>query len=130
MRLAIADPPYLGRADRWYGSGRGHGKGLGRAVAHEAASDWDDPATHRALVDRLVSNYDGWVIAASVDSLPVYLPACPDEIRRLVWYKDNAPIRVPGCESVGISYRHNRVGSKPTTAAPATHVKSPLVRPR
>ncbi len=140
MRLAIADPPYLGRADRWYGSGRGHGKGLGRAAAHEAASDWDDPATHRALVDRLVSNYDGWVIAASVDSLPVYLPVCPDDIRLLVWHKGNAipsgarvanqwePViaRIPERRrgrtvgqassdvlTAGISYRHNYVGSKP-----------------
>ncbi len=40
MRLAIADPPYLGRANRWYGSGRGHAGGIGRAAAHEAASDW------------------------------------------------------------------------------------------
>ena len=60
MRLAIADPPYLGRADLWYGAGRGHRGGVGRAAAHEAASEWDDPATHRRLVARLEAEYDGW----------------------------------------------------------------------
>ncbi|MDQ0647296.1 hypothetical protein QFZ53_001492 [Microbacterium natoriense] len=71
MRLAIADPPYLGRANRWYGSGRGHRGGVGRAAAHEAASEWDDPATHRALVERLEAAYDGWAIAAAADSVHV-----------------------------------------------------------
>lgn len=46
MRLAIADPPYLGRANRWYGIGRGHRGGIGRAAAHEAAAEWNNPATH------------------------------------------------------------------------------------
>lgn len=140
MRLAIADPPYLGRADRWYGSGRGHRNGLGRAAAHDAAAEWDDPATHQALVGHLQANYDGWVIAAAADSLAVYLPVCPADVRVLVWHKGNAipsgarvanqwePViawipasrrgRTVGAAAsdvltAGISYRHNYVGSKP-----------------
>ena len=34
MKLAIADPPYLGRANRWYGDGCGDGNGVG---------DWESP---------------------------------------------------------------------------------------
>ncbi|MEZ5087724.1 MAG: hypothetical protein R2722_16280 [Tessaracoccus sp.] len=140
MRLAIADPPYLGRSRRWYGDGRGHGGGRGRAAAHAAAERWDDPETHRQLVAYLEAGYDGWVIAASADSLVTYLPVCPDAVRLLVWHKGNAipsgsriasqwePViaRIPEGRSgrtagaavsdvldAGISYRHNYVGSKP-----------------
>ena len=140
VRLAIADPPYLGRADRWYGSGRGHRGGAGRAAAHEEAAEWDQPATHQELVARLETGYDGWVIAASADSLATYLPVCPRGVRVLAWHKGNAipsgsrianqwePViaRVPDGRSgrtsgaavsdvltAGISYRHNYVGSKP-----------------
>ena|SRR5689334_679168 len=140
MRLAIADPPYLGRADRWYGSGRGHRRGAGRAAAHEAAGEWDDPATHGALVARLEAEYDGWAIAAAADSVPVYASFLPPSVRMCIWVKGNAipsgsrlanqwePVFVrlppgrsahgtgPGISDVltaGISYRHNYVGSKP-----------------
>lgn len=140
MLLAIADPPYLGRANRWYGSGRGHAGGIGRAAAHEAASDWDDPATHRALVTQLEAEYDGWAIAASASSVQVYQSFLPADIRMCIWHKGNAIpsgsrvagqwepvfIRVPSGRSghgtgaavsdvlnAGISYRHNYVGSKP-----------------
>ena len=140
MRLAIADPPYLGRADRWYGSGRGHRGGIGRAAAHEAAAEWDDPATHRQLVARLEAEYDGWAIAAAADSLPVYKSFLPAGVRTCIWVKGNAVpsgsrvanqwepvfVRVPEGRSAhrtgaavsdvltaGISYRHNYVGSKP-----------------
>lgn len=140
MLLAIADPPYLGRANRWYGSGRGHAGGIGRAAAHEAASDWDDPATHEALVARLEAEYDGWAIAASASSVQVYQSFLPADVRMCIWHKGNAIpsgsrvagqwepvfIRVPSGRSghgtgaavsdvltAGISYRHNYVGSKP-----------------
>lgn len=142
MRLAIADPPYLGRANRWYGSGRGHRGGIGRAAAHEAASDWDNPATHQALIAHLEANYDGWAIAASADpaSTSLYESALPAGVRRCVWVKLNAIpsgsrvankwepvyVKIPDGRSAhrtgaavndvlvaGISYRHNFVGSKP-----------------
>ena len=142
MRLAIADPPYLGRANRWYGTGRGHRGGVGRAAAHEAAAEWDNPATHVALIERLDAEYDGWAIAASADpaSTRVYEAALPDGVRRCVWVKGNAIpsgsrvsgkwepvyVKIPEGRSAhrtgaavndvliaGISYRHNYVGSKP-----------------
>lgn len=91
LRLAIADPPYLGRAARWYGEGgRGHGGGRGRADEHADAAAWDNPATHRQLVADLTSTYDGWAIAAAPDSLPTYLTVAPADARVMVWHRTNA----------------------------------------
>lgn len=103
MRLCIADPPYLGRS-RWYtAGGRGTGTGFtanGRmdrpADGHPDARLWDDPATHVALVDRL-TRYDGWAIAMSRDSLPVYLAAAP-HARVCVWH--NPAAWPPGGNSI------------------------------
>lgn len=90
MRLAIADPPYLGRARRWYGTGRGHSGGRGRADEHPEASKWDDPQAHELLVGELEAEYDGWVIAMSPDSLGTYLRAAPATVRVASWIKGNA----------------------------------------
>lgn len=91
MRLAIADPPYLGRAARWYGpAGRGSGGGRHRADEHDGAAEWDDPARHTALVAQLRAGYDAWAIAAGPASLPVYLAAAPDA-RVMIWHRRNAP---------------------------------------
>lgn len=90
MRLCIADPPYLGRADRWYGLGRGSGGGRHRADSHPDAARWDDPATHVQLMTDLARDFDGWAVAAAPDSLPVYLAAVPD-VRVMVWHRRNAP---------------------------------------
>lgn len=65
MRFAIADPPYLGRASRWYGDGRGHGGGRGRADFHPEANKWDDPAAHVRLIEDVNARFDGWAIAGS-----------------------------------------------------------------
>lgn len=90
MKLAIADPPYLGRGHRWYGGGRGHFKDRGiSADVHPEAAIWDDPEAHRALVTRLVDEYDGWAIALSADSLRIYLEACPADVRVLAWDRGN-----------------------------------------
>ena len=73
MKLAIADPPYLGRANRWYGDGCGDGNGVGRADFHPEASNWDNPQTHIDLVHMLEKEYDGWAIALTVHSLSTYM---------------------------------------------------------
>jgi hypothetical protein len=94
-RLCIADPPYLGRAVRWYGPGGcGNGRGQGQADNHPEASIWDDPERHRQLVSELESNFDGWAIAMSVHSLSTYLRVIETDsrngIRVCVWDKGNA----------------------------------------
>lgn len=99
MRLAIADPPYLGRAARWYGDGRGSGRKQvrGRVVwkpdYHPEAADWDKPERHRELVRELAAAYEGFAVAAHVSSLPVYvdeLEACGVPYRVAVWAKTNS----------------------------------------
>lgn len=90
MRLAIADPPYLGRGARWYGGGRGHFDKRRNSDNHPDASDWDQPAKHVELVESLIRDYDGWVIAGAPDSLAVYLPVCPPDVRVMVWHRANA----------------------------------------
>ncbi|MFZ5850538.1 MAG: hypothetical protein ACOYY2_03975 [Actinomycetota bacterium] len=91
MRLAVADPPYLGRAERWYGpTGRGSGGGLHRADAHPAASEWDRLERHHALVDELVAGFDGWALFTGAANLRVILPHCPDDVLVASWVVTNA----------------------------------------
>lgn len=100
MRLAIADPPYppfigsggrKNRASRWYGTGQRSRKDR-PADVHPDAAIWDDPAAHRALLERLVSEYDGWAIATSPDGLAAY-GHLPSAARIMAWVKPNA---IPG----------------------------------
>tara|TARA_R110000868_G_scaffold65361_2_gene195549 strand:- start:18 stop:596 length:579 start_codon:yes stop_codon:yes gene_type:complete len=92
MKLCIADPPYLGRAVRWYGAGGcGNGRGGGQADNHPEAYLWDMPETHINLVKELQDNYDGWAIAMTVHSLSTYMQAVETNsrngIRVLSWIK-------------------------------------------
>ena len=81
LRLAYADPPYLGACKRY-----GH--------RHEAPYGcWDDLATHRTLIDRL-GEYDGWALSGGAYHLWKYLPLCPADVRVAVWVKPNARSRV------------------------------------
>lgn len=95
LRFAIADPPYLGRAVRWYGEGgKGHQNGEGQADNHPEAYLWDMPETHQQLVKDLDTNFDGFAIAMSVHSLSTYLEVIQTDsrngIRVGVWHKPNA----------------------------------------
>lgn len=97
MRLAIADPPYppftgsggrKNRASRWYGTGQRSSTDR-PSDFHPEAAQWDDPAEHRRLLERLVDAYDGWAIATSPDGLAAYGPL-PTGTRILAWVKPNA----------------------------------------
>lgn len=75
MKVAYADPPYLGWG-RYY------------AEHHPDAMDWNDPETHRALVKRLCNEFpDGWAMSLSSPSLRTILPMCPEDIRLGQWVK-------------------------------------------
>lgn len=89
MRFAIADPPYLGRADRWYGDGTGHGRGHGRADYHPDAMKWDSPRAHVSLLDDIQA-FDGWAIAMHESSLSLYLSYAPEDAHVGVWVRGNA----------------------------------------
>lgn len=81
--LCIADPPYLGVANLWYGDGPLHGDvsanfkaisgGIRKADHHPNAADWDNPDTHRRMVESIQEKYDGWAIAMKPSSLWAYL---------------------------------------------------------
>lgn len=70
MRVAYADPPYIGQARKHYK---------------------DDPkcaeVDHAGLIAQLESDYDGWALSASPISLPQILPLCPPGIRICAWVK-------------------------------------------
>ena len=100
MRLAIADPPYLGRAALWYGgkgrskhgtAGRARGRGQLAAEYHPEAHEWDDPAKHIDLIATLDREYDGWAVAASGKTLAPLLTTV-DELggRVAIWHVTNA----------------------------------------
>jgi hypothetical protein len=73
MKFAYADPPYLGRGEYY-------------TAYHADAKRWDDPETHRALIDRLCAEYpDGWCFSLSEKSLQLLLPMCPVGVRVCAW---------------------------------------------
>lgn len=101
MKLAIADPPYppfrtdrldapgrrprtvwRSRARRWYGDQPGD---EGLADFHPDAGEWDAPSRHRALIEQLAAEYDGWALATPLDGLDVYSPH-PVGARIMIWH--------------------------------------------
>jgi len=99
MRLCIADPPYLGRAEIFYGArsvdnmnanATARINPMRKADVHPDAHLWDDPEMHRALVARLCADYDGWAIAMVPDSLRHYLAWAPADCIIAVWHDPQA----------------------------------------
>ena len=72
MRLAYADPPYLGKSGRY---------------DHPEASKWDDLENHRLLLECLDETYDGWAYSCLSTSLRLLLPAAPERARVAAWVK-------------------------------------------
>src|SRR5262249_57194221 len=73
LRLAYADPPYLGNA-RLY---RGH-------------PDYAGEGNHAALIRRL-DPYDGWALSTSAAALPAVLALCPPGVRVAAWHRGERP---------------------------------------
>ena len=81
MRVAYADPPYLGCAKRLYGG------------QHPEAAVWDDPQSHIDLVHTLVEEYpDGWALSCNPKDLSALLPVM-DDVRVAAWCKSWHQIR-------------------------------------
>jgi hypothetical protein len=76
LRLAYADPPYPGLAERYY---RDH-------------PDYGGEVDHAELIRRLCS-YDGWALSTSVAALPAVLPLCPQSVRVAAWVRGERPTR-------------------------------------
>jgi len=94
MKLGIADPPYYGRANRYYGSGSGGGGGNRRIYKpdyHPEAAKWDTKEAHQELVEQLNEQFDSWVIAMSSHNLSMYLNWCEtgssSDYRVCAWVK-------------------------------------------
>jgi hypothetical protein len=73
VRIAYADPPYLGNCSRY-----GH--------AHYGGGCWDDLETHRSLVVHLAT-FDGWALSLNTHTLRAILPLVPPSVRILAWCK-------------------------------------------
>lgn len=76
MKLAYADPPYLGCC-RLYGH------------VHEGdlvSGCWDDLRTHARLL-MVLADFDGWAMSLSTPSLRDLLPLCPPDVRVAAWTK-------------------------------------------
>lgn len=77
IRIAYADPPYIGQAKRHY--------------AHDPRCAEVD---HAALITRL-EQYDAWALSCSSPSLKQILPMCPPTVRCMAWVKPFAVFK-PG----------------------------------
>lgn len=72
IRVAYADPPYVGQAKKHYGNHR----------------DFAGEVIHSELIPRLVEDYpDGWALSCSNQSLQSILKICPDGVRVCAWFK-------------------------------------------
>jgi hypothetical protein len=117
VKLAYADPPYLGCCGLY---DHYHPDGL----------CWDDPATHRALIQRLNRDYpDGWAMSVSTPSLQTILPMCPDDVRIAAWVKPFAAFK----RNVRNAYtwepvilRGGRVSSKDGAPVTRDHLAEPI----
>lgn len=71
LRFAYADPPYPGRARRYYGD----------------QPTFAGEVDHAALIASLTTSYDGWALSTAADALRAVLPLCPAEARVCAWVK-------------------------------------------
>jgi hypothetical protein len=84
LRLAYADPPYLGCCglyDHFHGDG----------------GCWDDIDTHAQLITRLNTEFDGWAMSATSTSLHLITPLAPTAriaawVKPFAAFKRNVPV--------------------------------------
>jgi hypothetical protein len=117
VRVAFADPPYLGQGKKRY------------AAHHDEAHIWDDPQTHRLLIERLESEYDGFALCASSTTLHDLLPMFSTTPRIASWVKPFAAFK----PNVRIAYtwepvlfREARRSSKEGAFVNRDHLSEPI----
>lgn len=80
IRVAYADPPYLGKSA--FGAEHHYGR------YHPEAAECDKLEWHAELIKRLVVEYpDGWALSLHSPSLRDLLPLCPEDVRIAAWVK-------------------------------------------
>ncbi len=115
MRLAFADPPYLGCAHLY--------------PEHPDAARWNDPAEHGMLMAQIDRDYDGWACSLSSPSLALLLPLAPSGVRVAAWVKPFAAYK----RNVRIAYtwepvlfRPGRDSSKDGASVGRDHLSEPI----
>lgn len=83
MKIAYADPPYPGCA-RLY----------------KDQPDYDGEVDHKQLIDRLQSEFDGWLLHTSSTALPIIVPLLPEGVRFMAWVKGFAAFK----RNVSVAY--------------------------
>lgn len=81
MRFAYADPPYLGLSVKFYGH------------LHAEAAEYDRPEAHKALIERLCDEFDGWALSLHTPVLKTMLDFCPNDVRIGAWVKPFASFK-------------------------------------
>lgn len=81
VRIAYADPPYLGLAEKFYGD------------KHENAGDFDKVEAHAALLEHLAHEYAGFAYSLTSTTLQAILPVAPAGIRVAAWVKPFASFK-------------------------------------
>lgn len=75
MRVAYADPPYLGASRKHYRD-------------HPEHAVYDTVEGQAALIERLVTEFsDGWALSMASKNLHPLLPYCPPDVRVMAWVK-------------------------------------------
>ena len=74
LRIGYADPPYYGLAQLY-------------AAKHPEALEYNKLETHKALIERMTAEFDGWALSLHEPSLRHILPLCPVDVRVMVWVK-------------------------------------------
>ena len=82
MKMAYADPPYLGLAREFYGD------------MHPNAAEYDDPMMHKRLIEQLSDQYDAWALSMGSTTLRLMLPWCPECVRVGAWVKPFASFKL------------------------------------
>jgi len=102
MKVAYADPPYLGMA---------------KFYDHPEGAAYDTIAGHQALIDRLSAEFpDGWAYSLSSTTLRDILPLCPADARVGAWVKPFASFKAnvnPAYAWEPVIFRRGRKKDKP-----------------
>lgn len=92
MRIAYADPPYPGCAH-----------------LYKDHPDYAGEVDHAALIKRMDSDYDGWLLHTNSTALSVVIPLLPPGIRVMAWVKSFAAFK----RNVSVAYAWEPVIVKP-----------------
>ena len=92
MKIGYADPPYPGCAHLY----RGH-------------PDYAGEVDHKALIERLETEFDGWLLHTSSVAIPIIAPLVPKTARWMAWVKPFAAFK----RNVPVAYAWEPVIVKP-----------------